>query len=181
MKYQLGVIHGRFQGLHLGHIEYLLEGKARCEHLFIGITNYDLNEKKNTDPSNPVRTKKSSNPFTYFERYMMLKLALLEHGVKREDFDIVPFPIESPERIKNFVPIEATFFVTIYDKWGERKEQILSSQGFKTEIMWVRDNSSRITSGTEIRELIASGGEWKSLVPKSVYDYITKNGLDERI
>lgn len=181
MKYQLGVIHGRFQGLHLGHMEYLLEGKKRCEHLFIGITNYDLNEKKEIDSYNPTRTKKSSNPFTYFERYMMLKLGLLEYGVKQEEFDIVPFPIESPKRIINFVPKDATFFVTIYDKWGEHKEEILSGQGLKTEIMWIRDNNSRITSGTEIRQLIANGGEWENLVPKSVYNYITKNGLDKRI
>lgn len=36
-----GVIHGRFQLLHNDHLKYLLAGKARCEHLVVGITNPD--------------------------------------------------------------------------------------------------------------------------------------------
>ena len=35
-----GVIHGRFQGLHNGHMEYLLTAKKRCDFLVIGITNF---------------------------------------------------------------------------------------------------------------------------------------------
>ena len=41
MSDPIGVIHGRFQMLHLGHMEYLLAGKARCERLIIGISNPD--------------------------------------------------------------------------------------------------------------------------------------------
>ena len=41
MSKRIWVIHGRFQGLHIGHMEYLLEGKKRCDFLYIGITNPD--------------------------------------------------------------------------------------------------------------------------------------------
>ena len=37
----IGVIHGRFQMLHHGHMEYLLAGKKRCQRLIIGISNPD--------------------------------------------------------------------------------------------------------------------------------------------
>ena len=40
--HEVGVIHGRFQGLHLAHMEYLLAGKSRCRFMYIGITNPDL-------------------------------------------------------------------------------------------------------------------------------------------
>ncbi len=30
---KIGVIHGRFQMLHIGHMEYLLAGKERCNYL----------------------------------------------------------------------------------------------------------------------------------------------------
>ena len=36
---ETGVIHGRFQILHLKHMEYILAAKMRCKKLYIGITN----------------------------------------------------------------------------------------------------------------------------------------------
>ena len=38
---ETGVIHGRFQVLHLKHMEYLLAAKMRCQTLYIGITHPD--------------------------------------------------------------------------------------------------------------------------------------------
>ena len=37
----IGVVHGRFQPLHLKHMEYILAAKMRCRKLYIGITNPD--------------------------------------------------------------------------------------------------------------------------------------------
>ncbi|WP_199413554.1 hypothetical protein [Coprococcus sp. AF21-14LB] len=37
----VGVIHGRFQILHLKHMEYLLAAKMRCKKLYVGISNPD--------------------------------------------------------------------------------------------------------------------------------------------
>ena len=34
-----GMIHGRFQPFHTGHLEYLVAAAARCERLVVGITN----------------------------------------------------------------------------------------------------------------------------------------------
>ncbi len=38
---EIGAVQGRFQGLHIGHMEFLLEAKKRCRFLFIGVSNYD--------------------------------------------------------------------------------------------------------------------------------------------
>jgi len=179
---KIGVIHGRFQGLHLGHMEYLLEGKKRCKHLIIGITNYEpyLNFEVN-NPINLNRTKVESNPFSFFERYAMLQGSMREAGVNINSFNIVPFPIENPDNIFNFTPRDAVYYITIYDQWGYEKEKILNEIGCKVEIMWIRDDSQRITSGTEIRNKIKNKSEWKQLVPKYVYNYIIDNEIDKRI
>ena len=179
---KVGVIHGRFQGLHLGHMEYLLEGKKRCEHLIIGITNYEpyLNYGVN-NPANLNRTKAEANPFTYFERYKLLQGSMIEAGVDIASFDIVPFPIENPANIFNFAPKEAIYYITIYDQWGYEKEKRLQQIGCSTKVMWTRNDSQRITSGTEIRDRIRSNLEWKHLVPGYVYEYIIKTGIDERL
>ena len=82
MKDAVGVIHGRFQMLHYGHMEYLLAGKERCERLIIGISNPDVTLVKFND-ANPHRSAASSNPLSFFERYEMIRLAMLEAGVPR--------------------------------------------------------------------------------------------------
>jgi cytidyltransferase-like protein len=36
-----GMIHGRFQPFHLGHLEYLRGAAGRCDEIIVGITNPD--------------------------------------------------------------------------------------------------------------------------------------------
>ena len=180
MKANKGVIHGRFQGLHHGHMEYLLEGKKRCNFLYIGISNPDPSLTL-TNETAPSRSNISENPFTYFERMEMICEAMVEAGVNRNEFEVVPFPINYPENIKYYVPTDALFFVTIYDAWGEHKLQALTDLGFDIDIMWKRTMEERFTTGTLVRTLIAKQESWEHLVPKSVEKYIKHNSLDERL
>lgn len=175
-----GVIHGRFQVLHNGHMEYLLEGKKRCEHLIIGICNPDMTWSKYS-AANPHRSAAKSNPLTYFERFQMLQGAFLEQGIKLEEFDIVPFPINFPEMLHNYVPMDVKFYMTIYDSWSLEKKEKLEALGCDIDVMWQRRNEEKITSGTEVRRLIAEKLPWKQLVPEFVYNYIRSNHIDERI
>lgn len=175
-----GVIHGRFQGLHYGHMEYLLEGKQRCEFIYVGITNPDpgLTRENSTDVK---RSRAEENPFTYYERMMMISNAMMENGVERSEFEIVPFPINFPELLKFYVPMDALFFVTIYDEWGEYKMDTLKSLGLKTDLMWRRRLDERFTTGKELRNFIAEGKTWEHLVPPTVAKYIKDKQLDLRI
>jgi hypothetical protein len=50
----IAVVHGRFQPLHLGHMEYLLAGAERCRTLIVGITNPDPWHVK-LEPTDPAR------------------------------------------------------------------------------------------------------------------------------
>ena len=113
---ELGFIHGRFQLFHNDHLNYALLAKEQCKKLIVGITSPE-NAALIREDVDPHRSEAASNPFTYYERYNMVKLALLEAGVKREDFEIVPYPIERPEILYNYVPLHATSFFTIYDKY----------------------------------------------------------------
>lgn len=169
--YKTGVIHGRFQGLHHGHMEYLLEAKSRCEHLIVGITNYTCREEnKKISEIDTHRLYKKDNPFSYYHRMKMVEGALLEAGVSRDAFDVVPFPIERPEEIINFVPENAVYFMTIYDDWGKVKKRIFELLGLKIEVMW--DSREKPVSGSLVREKIRNKEDWKNLVPLSVYEYI---------
>ena len=111
----------------------------------------------------------------------MIRLAMLEAGVKREEFEIVPFPVNRPELLLQYAPQSAKFYVTVYDDWGREKLKMLQSLGCETEVMWERTDAERFTSGTEVRRRMAAGENWRELVPDAVYRFITENGLEVKI
>jgi len=174
----LGVIHGRFQPLHLGHLEYLLAGAARCETLVVGITNPDP-WQTTEEPTDPVRGSTEANPCTYYERYLMVEAALIGAGVEAHRLRIVPFPNGFPERLRHYAPREAVYLLTVYDDWGVEKLDRLRSLGLTTEVMWRR--TDKPISGARVRRAIAAGTDWQRLVPAAVATVIRQRGIDARI
>ncbi len=176
-----GVIHGRFQVLHLKHMEYLLAAKMRCRLLYVGITHPDISAYPATSPLDAHGTFQKDNPLTYIERYEMLRDSLLEFGVKREEFEIIPFPVSRPDMLKQYAPEDAVYYMSICGEWDREKYQTLNSLGLKTEVLWERSAEEKGITGTELRALIAKGGAWRQYMPKAAAEYLTERGLDERI
>lgn len=176
-----GVIHGRFQVLHLKHMEYILAAKMRCRLLYVGITHPDISLYPAVSPLDEHGTLRKDNPLTYIERYEMIRNSLLEFGVKREEFEIIPFPVSRPELVAQYAPEDAVYYISICGEWDREKKKILSSLGLKTEILWERTGEEKGITGTELRALIAGDGAWRQYVPKAAAEYLTEHGLDERI
>jgi cytidyltransferase-like protein len=164
-----GAVLGRFQPLHLGHLEYLVAAKSQCHRLVIGITNPDV-FTMTFEPSNPIRSERAHNPFPYFVRHEMIERALCEEGWSRDSFAIVPANINDIAHVSVFLPPRerTTVFVTIYDAWGEEKLTRLQAIGFDTRVLWRRKMSERLTTGGHVRDLMRNDGAWESLVPKGV-------------
>jgi len=179
-KYETGVIHGRFQILHNDHMKYLLAGKDLCRHLVVGITNPDPAMTR-TEAADPVRSDPVENPLTYYERYVMVKAALLESGLRMTEFSIVPLPINLPERYRYYVPMDAVFFLTIYDDWGRRKQYYFESLGLATHILWELPPEDKGISASEIRQRIIDGGPWQEMVPASVRTLIQAWNIRDRL
>ena len=176
-----GVVHGRFQGLHLKHMEYLLAAKMRCRLLYVGITHPDIFVCPAASPLDVHGTLVRDNPLAYIERYEMIRDSLLEFGVKREEFEIIPFPVDRPDVLAQYAPADAVYYMSICSEWDREKEKILSSLGLKTEILWERNAEEKGITGTELRALIAGDGSWRQYMPKAAAEYLTEHGLDERI
>ncbi|RJX33686.1 MAG: nicotinate-nucleotide adenylyltransferase [Desulfurivibrio sp.] len=177
--HELGVIHGRFQLLHNDHLKYLLAGKARCGHLVVGITNPDPTLTSH-DAVDPARSSLAANPFTYFERYCMVRDAMADEGL-REEISIVPFPVNFPELYHYYLPMRATFFLSIYDEWGEKKLRLFQDLGLATEILWRKPRSGKGLSSTAIRRKMVSGEPWQDLVPSAVARMVENLALLERL
>jgi nicotinamide mononucleotide adenylyltransferase len=161
-----GVIHGRFQVLHNDHLKYLMAGKALCRHLVVGITNPDPFITRD-EPADPNRSGKLANPLTYYERLCLVRAAMQEAGVGLDAFSVTPFPINIPDRYKYYVPMDAVFFLTIYDDWGRRKRAYFKSLNLKTHVLWEVSPHQKGISGGDIRQQMISGEDWREKVPAS--------------
>ena len=179
-KYPIAVIHGRFQILHHDHLKYLLAGKELCEHLIIGITNPDPSLTKYTK-TNPHRSTKIANPLTYYERYLLIRDTLIDQELDITEFSIVPFPINTPELYHHYVPLDAVFFLTIYDDWGREKKKMFEKLGLKIQVLWEGPLEEKGVNGTDIRDLILKGENWDHFVPHTVTHLLTKWDIRMRL
>ncbi len=179
-NYEIGVIHGRFQVLHNDHIKYLMAGKKLCKFLVVGITNPDPLLTRDSS-ANPHRSTPLANPLTYYERYLITQAALLEQGLTLSEFSIVPFPINIPELIKYYVPLDAIFFITINDDWGRQKKKYFESLGLKIHVLWEVPLEKKGLSSSDIRESMILGEKWEHLVPSSVANLLKKWDITQRL
>ena len=177
---ETGVVHGRFQIFHLDHLKYVLAAKERCTHLVVGVTNPDPILTK-TDEADPYRSSSEANPLTYFERYRVIRAVLCEAGLDHREFSVVPLPINFPELYHFYVPLDAVFYLTIYDNWGKRKLDIFQSLGLSVEVLWVKPREQKGISAKEVRRRVAEGEAWEHLVPPAAASVMKAMGIVERL
>ena len=159
-----GLLIGRFQPFHLGHLDAVLFGLARTENLFICIgSSNKSNERK--------------NPFSAEERREMITLSIEPSITDRiKIFDIPDvgdhekwtFEIDKTVPKYDVVFTNDEFTKTLFEKRG-------------TNVIPVVLKDREKFSGTNVRQLIADGKNWQDLVPhgtKKVLDMIdAKNRL----
>jgi nicotinamide-nucleotide adenylyltransferase len=161
-----GMIHGRFQPFHNGHLEYLRDSYQRVDRLVIGITNPDPSHAR-FEPDDPQRHLAESNPFSYLDRLRMVKAVLDGLGVPHRSADVVPFPISTPELWSNYLPLGATHFVRVFSDWGLRKAERLRAHGF--DVVVLDEGAEKAVSGAHVRSALRRGSvSWRTLVPAEV-------------
>ncbi len=169
-KVKFGIAHGRFQPLHREHLEYILKIKMECQHLIVGITNPIFAHVEFIEESDH-RHLPQSNPYSYFQRTQMVKLALNESGVSNLEYTVVPFDLFSPKIWGDFIPLsDSVLFLRIFSDWEQRKFQLFEDNGLKVEVL-DRPPSKGITA-TEVRERLQTGRRISDLVTPSVEKYL---------
>jgi len=184
-----GVVNGRFQGLHAGHVSGLiLPALARCRFLFIGVNQYNPAEMvapKNEKHAEATHYRRDANPFSLNERRGMIMAAMDHEGVPPSMYHVTPFPIEKPHLISDFVPKEATFFGTIFedneDGHGNHKFNTLRELGFDVDIFAEGSDSEREVSGSMIRDLMVRKGNWQELLHPGAAKYAWEHRLDKKL
>ena len=160
-----GMIHGRFQPFHNGHLEYLQGAAWRCEEVFVGITNPDPQRIK-PESSDPLRHLPESNPYTYFERLLMVKAAATDAGIEPARLHVIPFPVNEPELWSAYVPEGVVQFIRLFSDWGGMKLERLREAGY--EVVVLDEGAGKEVSGVDVRRALREGGDWEALVPPGV-------------
>lgn len=159
-----GLMIGRFQPFHLGHLDALQFALSKVEKLWIGLGS-----------SNKPPTK--NNPFSAEERKEMI-LSSIDDSIK-EKISIYFIPdldnhMKWIEKIDTIVPkFDIVFSNDELTKhlYSKRDVQVLSIPFLKRDVL----------SGTNIRDLIISDQNWSDLVPDGTKNFLLKNNAKERL
>lgn len=149
------LIIGRFQPLHNGHMEVIRKVAAESDHLIIGIGSAQYSHTR-------------ENPFTAGERYLMIAEALKAEGID----DAYVVPVEDLNRYSVWVSQVKSIcppFSIVYSN-NQYTRRLFYEAGFEVRDSPLYNRSEY--SGTQVRQKILEGGDWKSLVPGKVAEII---------
>ena len=168
MKARRGLMLGRFQPFHNGHLALARQILGECDELVVAIGSAQFNFIE-------------MDPFTAGERITMIHGALKQAGLDASRCYLIPVPNDDNNarwlaNLKSMVPE----FDCLYSGNGFVK-LLVRSQDPKIRIVEPKFEKKKEYNGTSIRSLMLSGGKWKPLVPPAVAREIERIGGVERM
>jgi nicotinamide-nucleotide adenylyltransferase len=157
MKEKRGLLIGRMQPVHNGHIQVIKQTLKELDEIIIGIGSAQLSHT-------------TTDPFTAGERVMMLTKALAENNIDSAKYYIIPIQdIQMHSvwvsHIKMLTPPFGKVFSgnsLVQRLFQEEKYDVAMPPPFKRDKL----------SGTEVRRRMLAGENWKELIPKSTAETI---------
>jgi nicotinamide-nucleotide adenylyltransferase len=159
-----GLLIGRFQPFHLGHLDAVLFGLSRTENLFICIgSSNKSNEKK--------------NPFSAKERREMIISSIESSMIDRIKIFDIP-DVDNHEKwtfeIDRIVPKYEVVFTN-----NEFTKTLFEKRQMNVIPVILKDREK--FSGTNIRQLITEDKNWQDLVPEGTQKVLDKINANERL
>jgi nicotinamide-nucleotide adenylyltransferase len=161
-----GLMIGRFQPVHSGHLKGIKEILKEVDDVIILIGSAQYSHSLN-------------NPFTAGERIMMVHAALKESQLDLSRIFIIPLTDTNDNRIwvAHLVTSVPSFDVAYTHNPLVKRLLLESNIEVKSTSFWNRE----IYNATEVRNRILNGGNWEELVPPSVVKIIKDISGVERI
>jgi nicotinamide-nucleotide adenylyltransferase len=162
---QVGILVGRFQPVHIGHVQAIEFALENSNKLFIVVGSAEKSNQKR-------------NPFTFEERKKMIELAINEKELQ-DNISIIPINdannhTEWIASIKNTVGEYNLIFTN-----DELTEKLFKKN--ETKVINVPLLDRNILSATEVRKRLELDKEWKSLVIPEIANYLTEINAVERM
>lgn len=165
-RHNRGLVVGRFQPFHYGHLHAVKYALSRVKELVIAI-------------GSALESHTLRNPFTTSERIQMISLALEEAKIPRERFLMIPVPDIGLHTL--WVPLVEMLtppFGVVFTN-DPLTSRLFLERGY--EVKPIPFLNREIYSGTEFRRRVIEGGNWSELVPSSVAAFLSENGLLDRL
>jgi nicotinamide-nucleotide adenylyltransferase len=161
-----GLLVGRFQPFHLGHLHAVRYALERVEELCILVGSAD-------------KSHQLENPFTAGERVYMVKAALEEAGIDCRRVLIIPLP-DSPAHSLWVASVKANVpkFDVVFSN-DPLTRRLFQEEGFT--VLDIPFYERTKFSATEVRRRMLKGEPWEELVPKAVTKIIYEIGGLERL
>ena len=159
-----GLLIGRFQPFHLGHLEALQFALSKVDKLWLGLGSSNKSPEKN-------------NPFSAEERKEMIFSSIDESMKNRIEIYFIPDldnHIKWIEKIDTIVPkFDIVFSNDELTKhlYSKRSVQVISIPFLKRDEL----------SGTHIRDLIISDQKWEHLVPEGSKNFLKNTSANDRL
>ena len=159
-----GFLIGRFQPFHLGHLEAVNFALSKVEQLYIGIGS--------SNKSNQPR-----NPFTVEERKQMILSSLDENIIKRVSIYEIPDLDDHSKWVSSVDEIIPEYDIVFsnddftHSLYEKKEKEVIPV------VLKLRSN----LSGTNIRRLIQTDGDWRDLVPNGTKNILLKNDVKNRL
>ena len=161
-----GLMMGRFQPPHLGHIQLVRQVLEECDEVIVAVTSSQYNYL-------------AMDPFTAGERIQMLRDSLTDEGVPADRYMILG--IENQHNVAlwaSYLRAALPQFDRVYS--GNRYvAMLLADSGIS--VVRPRMVNRTVYNSTAIREAIASGDAWQDVVPAAVARIVRSVGGVDRI
>lgn len=159
-----GLLIGRFQPFHLGHLDALRFALSKVDKLWIGLGSSNKPLQKN-------------NPFSAEERKEMILASIDDSMKQRIQIYFIPDldnHIKWIDLINTIVPKFDIIFTN-----DELTRHLYSKRN--VEVLPIPFVKRDILSGTNIRDMIISNQKWEDLVPEGTRYFLVNSNIKNRL
>ena len=159
-----GLLIGRFQPFHLGHLDALHFALSKVEKLWVGLGSSNKPPQKN-------------NPFSAEERKEMILDSVNDSVKKRIKIYFIP-DLENHVKWIELIDTIVPKFDVIFTN-DELTKHLYSKRNVK--VISIPFTKRETLSGTNIRDLIISDQKWEDLVPEGTRNFLNNISVKDRL
>lgn len=159
-----GLLIGRFQPFHLGHLEAIHFALSKVDHLWIGLGSSNKPLQKN-------------NPFSAEERKKMILSSINDTIKQKIEIYFIPDFENHKKWVEHIDSIVPKFDVVFTN--DEMTKYLYSKR--ETTVIAIPFTKRDVLSGTNIRDLIVGDLQWEEFVPKGTKQFLNEIDAKQRL
>ncbi len=159
-----GLLIGRFQPFHLGHLDALYFALSKVDKLWVGLGSSNKPLEKN-------------NPFSAEERKQMILDSIDDSMKKRIEIYFIP-DVENHIKWIEIIDTIVPKFDVIFTN-DDLTKHLYSKKDI--QVLSIPFTNRDVLSGTNIRDRITSDQKWEDLVPIGTKNFLSKISVKDRL